>query len=323
MEAAGAGAVLGIAQTVINNQEAAERAREDRRENYKYGEMAADNADRRTRALYGDFYSPAALKRQYQEAGLSPSLMFGGTPGQGGTSGAQGSGASGIQTQYMPLDIVNAALGAAQIANIKAQTKKTEAETGNIQQDTVLKQLQETWQEMQNNEKSIELELSTIYLTKPDGTGYSLYELANESTDYDDFVRKARRDADSSQNERTKLIIGTEYGQKVMRRIYMDSNRFERDIKVLSEEGVSANFQKAVMQALQKKGFAEQNAEVAIKQMAAAGEAADLTKEQKAAWNNIIEKLRRTNSTAADIAIVAAMVLNQGLSHWNIHTGKK
>ena len=49
-----------------------------------------------------------------------------------------------------------------------------------------------------------------------------------------------------------------------------------------------------------------------------AGEAADLTKEQKAAWNNIIERLQRTNGTAADIIIVASMILNQAASHWNV-----
>lgn len=52
----------------------------NRRLNYKYNEMAAENADKRTRALYNDIYSPKALLGQYAEAGLSPSLMFGEHP---------------------------------------------------------------------------------------------------------------------------------------------------------------------------------------------------------------------------------------------------
>ena len=65
--------------------------------------------------------------RQYKEAGLSPSLMFGGTPGQGGQSGAMGSSVS-MGNPYMPVSM----LEAAQIANIQAQTKKTNAETETI-----------------------------------------------------------------------------------------------------------------------------------------------------------------------------------------------
>ena len=116
---------FGMAQTAYNNAEAAKRAEQDRRENYMYGEMAAQNADARTRGLYNDFYSPSALLKQYQEAGLSPSMMFGGTPGQSGMSGAQGTGATGPQTPFMPYSIVEAA----QAAALFAQAKKTEKES--------------------------------------------------------------------------------------------------------------------------------------------------------------------------------------------------
>lgn len=127
------GTILGImgnaAASIINNRLAGQQAEKDRASNYRYNELAAQNADARTRALYNDFYSPEALLKQYKNAGLSPSLMFGGTPGQGGMSGAQGNGANGLQTPYMPMSM----LEAAQVANIEAQTKKTQAETDTIE----------------------------------------------------------------------------------------------------------------------------------------------------------------------------------------------
>lgn len=310
--AAGAGVsgVFGIMQTGLNNFFADERTREDRAQNYLYGEMSAEHADWRTRALYNDFYSPEALLRQYKKAGLSPSMMFGGTPGQGGTSGAQGTGAAGPQTPFMPFSM----LEAAQVANIIAQTQKTKAETSNIMTDTQGKELANEWQQMQNQEHSVEFKLTTTYLkNKETGEVTSLFELAQNCYDYDQFLKLAREMAD----DQAKLEIGTEAGQRTMRQIYMNTQRMDRDIKVLSEERVSADFQKSLMNCLQKKGFAELNAETAIKQLEAAGEAAELTKEQKGAWNNILERLRKTNSTAADIIIVASMILNQAASHWN------
>lgn len=109
-----------------------ELSAEDRSENYMYGEKAADAADSRTRALYNDFYSPEALVRQYNAAGLSPGLMVSGTPGQGGHAGAQGSGAAGVQTQFVPYAPVSL-LEAAQSAALFAQAKKTEKEAEVVQ----------------------------------------------------------------------------------------------------------------------------------------------------------------------------------------------
>lgn len=123
-----AGGVLGLGQTALNSEIARRQSEADRAANYRYGEMAANNADKRTRLLYQDFYSPQALLTQYREAGLSPSMMFGGTPGQGGMSGAQGSGASGPQTPFVPPSIVESALAMAQVDKLKAETRKANAE---------------------------------------------------------------------------------------------------------------------------------------------------------------------------------------------------
>lgn len=312
------GAFSNIASAAINNYGANYRTQQDRKENYMYGEMAAENADRRTRALYSDFYSPEALLRQYKETGLSPSLMFGGTPGQGGMAGAQGTGASGPTTPFYGVS----GLEAAQIANIMADTQKKKEEATNISEDTKLKQLEQDWNEMRNNERSVEFKLTTAYLTDGEGGSQSLFELAENCYDYDKFISEARKRAKTMDNNEYVLMMGTEAGQKVMREIYMASNRFERDIQVLSYEGGNAQFQQNIINCLKKQGFAEQNAETAIKQMKAAGEMADLTARQKEAWNNVIAKLENLNSTTADIVIVASMILNQAASHWHVSTGK-
>lgn len=124
--AAGINALYGMWQ----QHYAAEQADWDRTENYRYNELAAENADARTRALYNDFYSPEALMRQYKAAGLSPSMMFGGTPGQGGTSGAMGAGAHGPQTMFSPSSLVDAAQAAALFAQAEKTKEETKTEAG-------------------------------------------------------------------------------------------------------------------------------------------------------------------------------------------------
>lgn len=306
------GAIQGVL-TGINNYLSRQQSDYDRQENYRLNELAAGAADQRTRALYNDFYSPSALMKQYKEAGLSPSLLFGGTPGQGGTSGTQGGGPGGPQSAYMPLSLMEAA----QVANINAQTQKTKEETKNIAEDTNLKLLQEEWNTMLNQEKSIEFKLTTTYVTNTDGTTTSMFELAQNCYDYDKFIEEARRLAKNSNDKQAELMLGTEAGQKTMRQIYMNSNRFERDIKVLSQEGVNAEFQQAIIKKMEQEGFAEQNARTAIAELKSIEETAKLTTEQKEAWNNIIERLQKTNSTTADIIIIASMILNQAASHWH------
>lgn len=304
------GGVMNIAGSAYNNWLAGQRTDHDRHQNYLYGEMTADAADRRTRALYNDFYSPEALARQYKEAGLSPGLMFGGTPGQGGMSGAQGAGVAGPQTPVFGVDLMQAA----QIANIKAQTAKTEAETANITKDTDLKKLEEQYNQFRNNEKSIEFKLTTAYLHDGEGNVTSMFELAENSRTYEDFINECKERSKNSGEKELQLMMGTEQGQKTMRDIYYNANRMSRDIAVLSSEKVDAKFQENLLEALSKKGFAEQNAETCIAQLEAAAEMANLTKQQKESFNNVIEQLKKKNSTVADILIVVSMILGNFMS---------
>lgn len=98
--------------------------------NYKYNEMAAEAADKRTRALYENYMSPASRIAQLKAAGLSPSLYAdgAGAGSQGVTAGAQGAGATGvgIPTNFM---------SAGDLANIRlanAQATKAEAEADTL-----------------------------------------------------------------------------------------------------------------------------------------------------------------------------------------------
>lgn len=122
-------ATAGLSYVI--NDALQEKARD---ENYRYNEMAARNADQRTRALHNDLYSIKAQMQNAKEAGLSPSIFY---QGQGtiGQSGAQGAGAGGVGAPYIPVSPVDMA----GIELAKAQAEKTRAETDNINKDTELK----------------------------------------------------------------------------------------------------------------------------------------------------------------------------------------
>lgn len=61
---------FGILSSYLSNKWARENADHDREENYKYNELAAGNADARTRTLFNDLYSPQAQIQQLKEAGF-------------------------------------------------------------------------------------------------------------------------------------------------------------------------------------------------------------------------------------------------------------
>lgn len=305
--------ILGLAaggiQTLLNNNIAAMRAEQDRRENYRYGEMAAENADRRTRELYADIYSPGAMLEQYKKAGLSPSVMYGGMPGGGGSSGASAAGAASIQTPFMPMSL----LEGAQIGNIIAQTQKTKAETANINKDTDLKILQEKLTEMTNSQFKTEFDLLNEHLNK-DGKETSLYELANDNYTFESFLQEYRQFAPGQVNSEQQI--------KVLRQIYEANSRFNRDIMTLSQETVSAKFQIDVVTALQKLDYTNENAKAVVQQLKAEASTAELTESQKEAWNNLLDRLGKKGSTTRDIVIVLGMILSQYKSNVKLNIGK-
>ena len=143
---AGAGAIatiIGTAGSILQNKIQNEQSKENIEHaaavNYGYGEMAADNAQARTKALYSELYSPEAKVKQLKDAGLSVGLMYGqgGAGGTSSTPGAQGQGAGGQQGKQ-PIGI----LQGAEIGLMAAQAKKLEAEADNLNQDTDVKEKQ-------------------------------------------------------------------------------------------------------------------------------------------------------------------------------------
>lgn len=176
LAAAGINAGASVANTLINQA----FAEHNRKRNFHYNEKAADNADQRQRKQYEDLYSPQAMMQQYAAAGLSPSLMMSGGQSAVGQSSAQGNQSAGIQGPYpsaTPID----PLAAAQMANIMANTKKTEAETlkigaeteftltniikaseetKNIKQTRILLEMQTTGQELENLGKQLQNEIT-------------------------------------------------------------------------------------------------------------------------------------------------------------------
>ena len=127
------GAAASILQNQIQNKQSKENIEHAAAVNYGYGEMAADSADARTRALFKDLYSPEAKVKQLKEAGLSVGLMYGqgGASSTSSTAGAQGQG-SGAQQAKQPLGI----LQSAEIGLMVAQANKLNAEADNLKQDT-------------------------------------------------------------------------------------------------------------------------------------------------------------------------------------------
>lgn len=96
-----------------------------------------------TTQLYNELYSPAAKRKQLEDAGLSVGLMYGGSGAGGQSSTTPGVTAQAVQ-QLHTGGILQQARMAAEIANINADTDKKESEAGLIDANTY-------WQQQKNN----------------------------------------------------------------------------------------------------------------------------------------------------------------------------
>lgn len=124
---------------------------EARKENYEYGEMAADSAHERSIALYDYQKEAESLANQISEAkesGVNPAAIIqgygGGSGGIGG--GAQGGGARGVegvdvagilgaQNERKALSLEGIRVGA-EVAKQRQEAKQTKAETERIKAET-------------------------------------------------------------------------------------------------------------------------------------------------------------------------------------------
>uniref|UniRef100_A0AAU8B5F4 DNA pilot protein n=1 Tax=Dulem virus 200 TaxID=3145677 RepID=A0AAU8B5F4_9VIRU len=91
--------------------------------------------------LQNEYNSPVEQRKRLEAAGLNPALMYSGgnfTNDAGSLSDAPGNeyAKSGVLPDSLPTGIIDAAVKAATIKQIEAQTRKTDAETDNIEQDT-------------------------------------------------------------------------------------------------------------------------------------------------------------------------------------------
>lgn len=130
-----AGTVVGGAMSLLGNYIQQKYYERNLKSQFDYNEKAADNADKRQRALYYDLYSPEAQKQMYINAGFSPSILYSGgaTSSQGATPhGAQGAGANMSMPTMAPLSLnTDLALTAAQIELMRSQARKN-----NVDADT-------------------------------------------------------------------------------------------------------------------------------------------------------------------------------------------
>lgn len=300
-------AIASVFGTIYNNAQARKLTAQDRWENHMYGEWAAEKADLRTRQLYSDFYSPQALMSQYKEAGLSPAMMFGGTPGQGGMSGAQGTGAAGLQTPYMPISI----LEAAQVANINAQTDKTKAETQNIYTDTYLKQLQQDWQEWLNKEKTEEMDILWGKWKKEDtGEPTSLYQLAQTFESYEDFLQMVERQKGSL----------SEIQRRALGKIWTSAYTLDREVSILTADKLNADFSASLVNALMDKDldYAKKSATATVQYLEHMIEENKLEKDKKATWNRLLKKIEAKSKSGKDVVLILSMIADRIMTQYHM-----
>ena len=291
-----------ILTSVINNKLAEKREKAAREDNYLYGEAAADAADKRTRELYSDLYSPQAQMQQIKEAGLSPSIYAsGGIAGKSGVGGAMGTGATGVNPTTFganPVDL-------SQVQLNSAMANKANAEARNLKANEEHIKLQNEWQEYLNDEKRTEYLLLNSHITYDNGEEVSLYSLASDSNNYKDFINKVSK---IHWGNDTQQRMHTERGQQILRDIFQAHNKFSTDIATLGHQEISAVFESGVLAALMQNNFAELSAQEQVAILRQNTENAELTSQQSEAWNNMLNKLG--DGSGKDTAIIIGMLLN-------------
>lgn len=291
--AIGGGLVNG-AFGIISNELARQREAEARLENYKYGELAANSADARTRALYENYQSPEALLRQYKEAGLSPSLMFsGGAAGAGGmTQGAQGAGAAGVNPNVFGINVMEGA----QLGLMQAQARKTNAEADTLEAKNDRGKL-----ELENLQENIN---NTIAKTHNEGLKSAWYEYENalqslrvgyEASTFDTKIETYLKELDYLKYKTRSAAVKAE----------IDENT-QKDIERLAKE----NVRNVIVDTILKRADAELKKE--SKKLV--GQEIILTKKQ-------VEDLISQIETRGKQVQINRDTLNQEIKEWALKNG--
>ena len=307
---------------VYNNRMAEIREHNARLENYQYGELAADNAQKRTIDLYKKLYSPGAQLQQIKDAKLSPSLFYGDGGGISGQAGAQGSGAAGVNPSIFGVpnaDLGNLAMNIAQIEQIRAATENTKADTAKKQEETQNVELENARKKLENSKLADEYEVLRAWYANDDGSSTSLSEIAERSETFDEFLQKARTYAKDIHNSDTygkeselQRILTTENGVSALRNIYRDANKVTKDIAQFTQEQISSEFAIKVTNALDNLDYAKTNAKTVIAKLRAENIEANLTDDQKGAFDRIIRRFEEGDGR--DLAVILLTIIAKAIS---------
>lgn len=298
---------LNILNSWLSNKWAGQREKTAREENYKYGEQAADAADARTRALYNDLYSPQAQMQQIKDAGLSPSIYAsGGISGKSGTSGAMGTGASGVNPQTFGIAPVSA-LEAAQIGLINSQTKKNEVDSEGSRIENLRKTYASMLEAMQEQNYRAEFEILNTTLQEKGSKKYTtLADIAKGKT-FEEFMNYINNDTELDKHKLD--LFNTENGQRVLRGIYLANNQLQKEINTLSADIVSEEFRSAIANELKNTDYVKLSAKEAIEALKSNVSILELTANQKTAWNELLKKFGEEGSNGQIIAVVLGTIL--------------
>lgn len=178
----------------------------ERRENYRFNEMAANEADKRQRAQFRDMYSYSAQVQEMKKAGLNPALMYGGASGQGGATAPQGMGTGGVQKGYSPMDLMSLS----QLELQDSQAKLNNAEAEKIKEQTTTQQIQNYISEL-TKDTSVEERKANLKLVVSLGEKYvSEQKLTNWHMDFEKLKSNEEIKLLQNQNSLYLAQIATE-----------------------------------------------------------------------------------------------------------------
>lgn len=281
-----------------------------RPKNFEWSQKEAEAADKRQRAQYNDLYSPQAMLDQYAAAGLSPSMMMsGGQSAVGGTP--QGNMGNSLSGAYPTAG----AMSLAKTAGLENELIK--AQIRNLDQDTTTKELENEIKKLNNSTLTNKWKLLNITTGGDENGIITISDLANSSTDFEDFKKKALQTW--KDDPEMNIYINSEEGKKELRAIYQANKEFGNDIAVLNTSMENADIMLKIAKLLNNQEFVNGSATAQKLALERQIESSKLTAREHEAFNNILNKIDYENSDYTDLLIVLVMTLGSW-THANIST---